>query len=247
VRSSFGVDEAASVRRILRWIDAGDRASPFFVLYLPIAGHHPYPSNVPGPFPGSTDFERYLNALHEGDTALSSLIQGLKERDLYDETLLIVFGDHGEGFGQHPGNFAHTLYIYEENVRVPFLIAVPGAVAAALRPMRPASLIDVAPTTLDLLGLPVPAAHEGTSLVEPRSSMALFYTDYSLGWLGLVDGCWKYLHEIDSGRSRLFDVCVDPGETQDRSTSLPERVTAYRDHVRRWAAAQRAAAELKIR
>ena len=70
--------------------------------------------------------------------------------------------------------------------------------------------------------------------------MALFFTDYSLGWLGLVDGCWKYLYEIDSRRSRLFDVCADPDEIQDRS-SFPDRTSAYRAHLERWAAAQRAA------
>ena len=69
--------------------------------------------------------------------------------------------------------------------------------------------------------------------------MALFYTDYSLGWLGLTDGCWKYLYEIDSRRSRLFDVCVDPGETRDRAADFPERADAYRDRVRAWAAAQK--------
>ena len=40
--------------------------------------------------------------------------------------------------------------------------------------------------------------------------MALFFTDYALGWLGLRDGCWKFLLELDSKRSQLFDVCRDP-------------------------------------
>jgi phosphoglycerol transferase MdoB-like AlkP superfamily enzyme len=240
VRSSFGVDEASSVRRILHWIDARDRAAPFFTLYMPIAGHHPYPSNVPGPFDGTTDFSRYLNSVHEADVALATLIDGLKARGLYDDTLLMVFGDHGEAFGQHPGNFAHTLYIYEENVRVPYAIVIPGAVASAIRPRRPASLLDTAPTILDLLGLPPVIDHQGGSLLDPRARMALFYTDYSLGWLGLTDGCWKYLYEIDSQRSRLFDVCVDAQETVDRSAAFPGRATAYRYHLERWSAAQRA-------
>jgi lipoteichoic acid synthase len=240
LQSSFGVDEASAVRRILAWIDARDRAAPFFALYMPIAGHHPYPSNVPGPFDGATDQSRYLNALHEADVALAALIDGLKARSIYDDTLLLVLGDHGEAFGQHPGNFAHTLYIYEENVRVPYAIVIPGAVTSAVRPRRLASLLDTAPTIVELLGLPPVKEHQGSSLLDPRARMALFYTDYSLGWLGLVDGCWKYLYEIDSKRSRLFDVCVDPDERTDRASSFPERAAAYRDRVERWAAAQRA-------
>jgi hypothetical protein len=69
--------------------------------------------------------------------------------------------------------------------------------------------------------------------------MALFFTDYSIGWLGLADGCWRYLFEVDSGRSRLFDVCGDPGETRDRSLEFPEQVSKYRARVREWASAQK--------
>ena len=69
--------------------------------------------------------------------------------------------------------------------------------------------------------------------------MALFFTDYSIGWLGLADGCWKYLFEMDSGRSRLYDVCDDPGESRDRAGELPDRVSKYRTRVREWAAAQK--------
>jgi arylsulfatase A-like enzyme len=239
VHSSFGVDEASAVRRMLSWIDALDKRTPFFLMYMPIAGHHPYVSTTPGPFDSSTDFGRYLNALHDGDNAVGDLIRGLQERHLYERTLFVVFGDHGEAFGQHPGNFAHTLFIYEENIRVPYVIAAPGAIAAGLRVQRLASVVDTAPTVLDLVGLPVPAGYQGASLLEPASRMALFYTDYSLGWLGLADGCWKYLYEIEARRSRLFDVCSDPDESRDRSGEFPERLEAYRDRVEKWAATQK--------
>jgi hypothetical protein len=241
VDSSFGVDEASTVERTLGWIDSLEPDERFFVTYLPIAGHHPYASSTVGPFPGADDFARYMNAVHEGDAALGQLLQGLRARQLDDNTLVVVFGDHGEAFGEHPGNFAHTLFIHEENVRVPYLIAAPGAFTEAVRVKRVASVIDTAPTILDLLGLPAAPAHQGTSLLDPQSRMALYYTDYSLGWLGLTDGCWKYLYEIDSRRSRLFDVCDDPGETSDRAKSFPERVDAYRERVRGWAAAQKEA------
>jgi phage host-nuclease inhibitor protein Gam len=69
--------------------------------------------------------------------------------------------------------------------------------------------------------------------------MALFYTDYSLGWLGLTDACWKYLHQLDTGRSQLFDTCADPTERYDRAAEFPKRVEAYRGRVKAWASAQR--------
>jgi lipoteichoic acid synthase len=237
VRSSFGVDEPATVRRILQWIDRRDAPAPFFIAYLPIAGHHPYFTHGPRVFPGDADFDSYLNAVHEGDDALGVLVDGLRSRGLDGNTLFVIFGDHGEAFGQHPGNSAHTLFAYEENVRVPMVIAAPGAIAGMTRVARIASVVDIAPTIAALVGVaPVPA-HEGISLLTAGARMAFVFTDYSLGWLGLVDGCWKLLLEIDTGRPRLFDVCVDPDEKIDRSPEFPERTAAYADRVRKWAEA----------
>ncbi|HEY7473770.1 MAG TPA: sulfatase [Vicinamibacterales bacterium] len=242
LKSSFGVDEPSVVARMLSWIDARPAAQKFLLVYAPVAGHHPYASPEAGPFGAGDELGMYRNALHYGDRSLGVLLDGLRARGLAEETLLVVFGDHGEAFGQHGGNFGHSSFIYEENVRVPLVI---GRVAGmggvtGLRVKRLASVIDIAPTILDLLGLPPARLHEGTSLLEPRDRMALFYTDYTLGLLGLRDGCWKLIHEIESRRSRLFDVCADPGETTDRSGAEPVRVAAYRDRLERWSAAQRA-------
>ena len=239
VDSSFGVDDASTVSRVLQWIDTVDRRTPFFVTYLPVSGHNPYVTTVPGPFRSDSDFWRYMNTLHESDAAFGALVDGLRQRRLLENTLLVVFGDHGEAFGEHPGNFAHSLFIHEENVRVPLVIAAPGAIEQTVRLSRIASVIDIAPTVLDLVGLPPQSLHQGASLLPAESRMALFYTDYSIGWLGLTDGCWKYLYEVDSRRSRLFDVCSDPGETVDRAAEHHGQVVAYRDRVIAWAGAQK--------
>ena len=238
-QSSFGVDEPSAVRGILSWVDSLERGRRFFVAYLPAAGHHPYATEAPGPFRGTGDFTNYQNALHEGDQSLGALVDGLRHRGLERETLFVFVGDHGEAFGQHDGNYGHSLFIYDENVRVPLVVAVPGAIAERVPVPAVASTIDLAPTVLDLLGLPVPRQYDGESLLGPSDRMALFYTDYSSGLLGLQDRCWKYHFEIASRRSRLFDSCADPGETVDRSADHPERVRAYRTHLERWSGAER--------
>ena len=69
--------------------------------------------------------------------------------------------------------------------------------------------------------------------------MALFCTDYTLGLLGLRDGRWKFIHELESGRSQLYDLERDPGEQHDLADDDPVRVEAYREHLLRWAAAQK--------
>jgi arylsulfatase A-like enzyme len=242
VESSFGVDEPAVVSRLLRWIDEGPRNRPFFLTYLPAAGHHPYASNEDGPFPTDTALGVYKNAIFEGDRALGTLFDGLRARGLFDRTLIVVYGDHGEAFDQHPGNRAHSLYIYDENVHVPLVIHLPGRPAdRGIRVRRVASVLDIGPTILDLAGVVLQRGTQGASLLEPRERMALFHADYDRAWLGLRDGCWKFLLNVDAGRSRLYDLCADPGETQDRSAENRARVDAYRAHVTDWAAARRAA------
>jgi hypothetical protein len=237
--SSFGVDEPSTVRRMLEWVDSLKSGEPFFLMYLPVAGHHPYVFPEPALFEGTGDFDRYLNSLNYADAAVRALFDGLRARNLNDRTLFVVQGDHGEAFGQHTDNFGHSLFIYDENVRVPYLIAAPGLIDEPLRAKRVVSTIDTAPTILDLLGKPIPVEHQGASALGPASRPAFFYTDYSLGWLGLRDSCWKYVYQVDAGRSKLFDLCRDPDETQDRATDFDSLVRAYRDRVQNWAADQR--------
>jgi glucan phosphoethanolaminetransferase (alkaline phosphatase superfamily) len=230
--SSFGIDEPAAVGRILTWIDSIPRDRPFFAAYLPVAGHHPYAYSTHGPFPDSTDQGRYLNALHEGDTSLGTLLTGLRSRGLDTSTLVVVVGDHGEAFGQHEGNFGHTLEIYEENIRVPMMFVVPGASPRRIR--RVASLIDLAPTILDLSGITAPREYQGISLLEPEARMALFFTDYSRGLVGARDGCTKLVYELASRRTRAFDVCNDPTETR----AITLETSPYSTRLERWIAAQ---------
>jgi arylsulfatase A-like enzyme len=236
--SSFGIDEASAVRRMLAWIDERP-GEPFLLTYLPIAGHHPYDAPDGGPFADDPEIERYRNALHYADASLADLRDGLRRRGLEGNTLFVFCGDHGEAFGQHEGNYGHTLFLYEENVRVPLVFAAPGLIEEPVRVNRVASLLDVAPTVLDLLGLPMPDEYQGRSLLSAEPRMALFCTDYSLGLVGLRDGRWKMIHELDSGRSQLFDLETDPDEKRDLSGELTERTAVYREHLLRWAAAQK--------
>jgi arylsulfatase A-like enzyme len=237
--SSFGVDEPSTVARMLSWIDSRPAGERFFLTYLPIAGHHPYETPGHGPFEDADEIGRYRNALHYADASLGTLIAGLRARDLAQRTIWIVLGDHGEAFGQHDGNYGHTFFLYDENVHVPFVIAAPGILNRQQRGRTTVSLVDTAPTILDLLGIPDPPAYQGHSALDGRGQMALFFTDYSLALVGLRDGRWKFVHELESGRSKLFDVDRDGGELTDVSGMQPSRVAAYERTLRAWSAAQK--------
>ena len=121
------------ISRALAWIDSLPPGERFFLTYLPIAGHHPYETPEPGPFPERAESDRYLNALHYADASLGALLRGLRDRGLDRNALFVVFGDHGQAFGRHQGNYGHTLFLYEENIRVPYLIAAPGLITQQAR------------------------------------------------------------------------------------------------------------------
>jgi lipoteichoic acid synthase len=104
---------------------------------------------------------------------------------------------------------------------------------------RIGSNLDIAPTVLDLLGLPVPESYQGRSLLDSQARVALFFTDYSLGWLGLRDQDWKFMYDIEGERAKLFDLRADPAERRNLGDRFPERVARYREHLLRWSATER--------
>ena len=81
----------------------------------------------------------------------------------------MLFGDHAEAFGQHDGNFGHTLFAYEENVRVPLVMGIPGVVTAPVRARQIASVLDIGPTVLDLVGIAGDGTHQGLGNMRDRA------------------------------------------------------------------------------
>ena len=242
--SSFGVDEPATVARILAWIDALPDGQRFFLTYLPIAGHHPYATpDGRGPFVGRDEITQYRNALHYGDVSLGTLTDGLRARGLDANTVWVVYGDHGEAFGQHEGNYGHTFFLYDENIHVPFLIAAPGLIRRQERVSKVVGLVDTAPTVLDLLGISPPANYQGRTMLDGVPRTAFFFADYSLGFLGLRDGRWKFVYEIESGKEQLFKMDQDPRELSNLAPSESARASWYGQVVRGWSAEQKSLIE----
>jgi arylsulfatase A-like enzyme len=211
-------------------VDGATRGGrPFFALYMPIAGHHPYraPGDLPRPLPERTPLDAYRNDLHVGDLALGALREGLRARGLDQRTIYFVVGDHGEAFGEHEGNVAHAMFLYEENVRIPFFVAAPGRLRGVRRAPQLASLLDLAPTTLALAGLRDDGHREGRSLLPATARLQRFTTDQGVSQSGLRDGRWKLVRDLESGRTELYDLARDPAERSDLATRDPARVAHY--------------------
>jgi len=239
---SFGTDDASTAARLLQWIDESPQ-QPFFALYMPIAGHHPYRSPGTGtrPFAAQSEIDHYRNDLYAGDEALGRLIDGLAARGRLDEVLWVIQGDHGEAFHEHPGNFAHSLFIYEENVHVPLMIVPPRTFSEPVRAPQVAGAIDVAPTIAELLAVPAPSSWTGRSLLTAAPGVARFFSDYNSVLLGLRTGRWKCIAEPELGRVRVFDVASDPGETRDVAAEHAEWARACAADLTDWAARTRRA------
>lgn len=239
--SSFGTDDRETARRVLRWVDALPLGKPFFAAFLPIAGHHPYhaPGDAPRPFPQATEADAYRNDLFVGDVATGLLIEGLRTRGLLDDTLIVVFGDHGQAFQEHPGNFAHTLFLYEENLHVPFALVLPrNPLTTPLHAPQRGSLRDLAPTVLALLGLAPDPLHEGHSLLEPRSPPVVSFTDHRALQFAVhasdAAGDWKLVLDRDANRPELYDLTKDPGEQHDLAAREPKVTTRLTRFLTAW-------------
>src|SRR5206468_635688 len=163
------------------------------------------------------------------DARLRVLFAGLERRGVLDKSIVVFTADHGEEFREH-GQLAHGTSLYNELIRVPLIVLVPGQRGG--RVVRDnVSLVDVAPTLLALLGLPPEPRFEGRSLVPlltgdapgadvvaelpPISSSPLDLGRHSLA---LVRGSVKLVVPRKTGfakmRPMLFDLATDPGEAR---------------------------------
>jgi arylsulfatase A-like enzyme len=240
-QSSFGCDDMSTASAVLKRFDERAPDEKLFLAYMPISGHHPYETagDGPRPFGEATDFDRYKSDLYRGDLALGALVEGLKARGVWQNTLLVIHGDHGEAFLQHEGNFAHTLEAYDENLHVPLLVVAPGLTTRTIRAAQLVSLLDIAPTLVDLIGGKAPAGWEGRSALHPGPRVVRSFTDQRVLKLALRTGRHKLVLDTEAGRAQLFDMTLDPDERRDISDVDAARTAAYVRDVKVWSARQR--------
>jgi len=238
--------------RALSWLERErDPARPFFLFvhYMDphnrVAPPEPYLTAF-GNGPDGVAVDRYDAMIAYTDQELGRLVDGLERLGLED-TLVVVTGDHGEGLMQH-GYMTHGVQIYEESVRVPFVVRWLPRVAAGTRILEPVELVDLAPTLLEVAGVGteleraqgqlLTGALLGTGTLDPEREVFLFRRPYretvksgipvSGVQYGLRVGRWKLIWGPDEGREELYDLVADPGEAVDRAADEPERVADMR-------------------
>jgi tetratricopeptide (TPR) repeat protein len=178
----------------------------------------------------------YQGELGYIDHVIGGFWDYLAAHDLVNHSLIIFTSDHGEGLGDH-GETTHGFFIYQSTLHVPLIIHWPaGKAPMAERVDTPASLLDLSPTILDAVHLPVPQAMQGASMLStgspPRGvfSESLYPQRHfgSSALAALRSGHYKY---IEAPRPEFYDLAQDPGELTDLYPSKVSVASAYRERL----------------
>ncbi|RMF75116.1 MAG: hypothetical protein D6738_04640 [Acidobacteria bacterium] len=212
------------VARALSWL-RGHADEPFLLwvhLYDP---HTPWAP--PAEYARRHRGDPYSGEIEFTDAMVGRLLDALDELGIADRTVVIAIADHGEGLGTH-GEQEHGLLLYEEALHVPFLLRAPGRIAPGTVIEGPASLVDVLPTALGLLGLEPPAGLHGRDLLAEGAAGPVYaetlYPHEEFGWSALYALREADLKLIEGTRPELYDLADDPGEGRDLSGARPDDV-----------------------
>ncbi len=244
--------------RAVTWL--GKHPAGPFLLWLHLYDPHA-PYDPPQPFKGRYASDLYDGEIAYADSVVGKFLEQLRAQHLYDDALIVVMADHGEALGEH-GERGHGIFLYDPTIHVPLLFKLPRDRFGGKRIDSRAGLVDVAPTILGLLGLPVPGTMQGRSLlasVDPAQTAAApdhdatadrpaySETDYphqAFGWSALRSlRAGKYLL-IEAPRKELYDQSSDPGTEHDlasSSSAVTETLTTQLEKFRRETASSRTA------
>lgn len=164
---------------------------------------------------------RYRGEAEAADAAFGRLVAMLKQRGLYESSLIVFTSDHGEALGEH-GVVGHVVNLHDEMLRVPLIIKLPKGHAAkrwlAGSQRDLVRLIDVVPTILDALALPALPGQEGSSLLERQDRLLVSQTlppEAPRALFALRDLRTKLIFDPAADRFSMYDMVRDPGETRD--------------------------------
>jgi arylsulfatase A-like enzyme/predicted Zn-dependent protease len=221
-----------------KWMDSLANANFFLFLHL-YEPHTPY--RAPDRF---ADLAPYDGEVAFSDEITGRVLEALRKRGWYKDATIIVLSDHGEGLGDHIEE-EHGLFLYEEVVRVPWIMKLPGNVSAGRRVRDLVQHIDLYPTLAALYGLEgVPQGLRGRDLspvlvdkgqngenrrLAPQGIYAeALYPRYHFGWSELVSLTDERYRYIRAPREELYDLERDPAERTNVFADRSQAASALR-------------------
>ncbi len=235
----FGYEDDIMLEPSEEWLkENGDE--PFVAEYLMGTGHHDY--QCLDTRYGSEDFaedellNHYLNCLRLQDIFLKQLFDQYEELGLYENTIFVLFGDHGEAFGEH-GRYQHNDVPYEEGLKVPLIIHAPGWFEDGERVEGLSNLNDILPTVVGMLGYEVEGGeYPGYSLLRllPEGRTLRFSCWFDDQCLTSIEGVEKYIHHYGNQSDELFDLSRDPFERENLANERAREVDERREDLLKW-------------
>lgn len=182
----------------------------------------------------------YYGEVRRVDHHVGLVLQELERQGLRERAIVVLTSDHGESLGQH-GERTHSFLVYDSTMRVPLVFWGADVVPRGRRAAALVRVVDVAPTLLDLAGLPPLEGAEGVSLrplfADPDADLGLVgYGESAEPMLAFGSsvlrfvrvGRWKYIHKL---RPELYDLDSDPREVRNLASQQPERLEELRGRL----------------
>ena len=185
------------------------------------------------PHDGREYLSRYAAEIRSLDHDLNELFGGLEERGISQDAVLVLTSDHGEALaGDHGYFFSHGDLLTEDQTHVPLMLSYPGCAGGTVSD-RPVSTMDIAPTVLNLLGVPTESKLDGRDLLSVRAeSVPRTVATQAPKQISIRRGSWK-LAWHQEGTLRLFHIDSDPNELQDVAKKNPKVVAELRAELNR--------------
>jgi arylsulfatase A-like enzyme/HEAT repeat protein len=227
------LDAHAQMSEIAKFFELEKPARAFLWVHF-FEPHEPYEKHPAHDF-GNGDRDRYDSEIAYTDAAIGRLMEYLNKHR--PGAIVILTADHGEEFDEH-GNRYHGTTLYDEQIRVPLIISVPGVPPHVVR--GPVELVDLAPTVLALLDIPVPVRVRGhdlgpwlTSPPAPDDRLRFAFAEVDEHRM-VASARDKLICNVVKGFCAHYDLATDPGERRNLAESQPERVAALRGELDAW-------------
>jgi len=226
----LGYEDDIMLEPSRKWLKENGSKGPFLNSYITITAHHEWlePDRYGLRDYGVEDerFNRYLNTVRYEDFFVKNLIQQYKDLGLYENTIFVIYGDHGEGFAEH-GVRGHDNVIHEEGLRVPLIIHDPQRWqnGATIDADHPVNHMDIPPTILDLLNYDVVGGtYPGSSILDPPKDRTLYFNCRpDLLCMASTQGYEKYIYHYGKQPEEFYDLRSDPLEKHNLAPRMPER------------------------